>query len=62
MRWQSLAMLFGIISELLNIMRCLALRCSHELALKKLALMMMKGITSAHSKMPHLLFWLLIQI
>lgn len=49
--WQSLAVLFGIISELLNVVRCSALRCSHELTLKKLvALQIMKGITSAHSK------------
>lgn len=29
-------MLCGIISELLNFVRCSALRCSHELTLKKL--------------------------
>lgn len=60
MDWQSLAVLFGIISELLNVVRCSALRCSHELTLKKLvALQIMKGITSAHSKcfIFHFGFW-----
>lgn len=58
--WQSLALLLGIISELLNNVKSSTPGCSQDPTLRKLE--KMKDWTSAHSKMLHLPFWFLLHI